>query len=350
MFDRDVVMVGFHTLINRHESVDALLRFIEEGLAPMEFNTLVLEMRYQFRCFPEYATGTVTFEDARRISDACIKHGIRLVPLLPCLGHQSTGPRTTPYPIFQAYPELLEQPDIPKDADWPDFMGHSWCASNDEVYKYYFPMIDDMADACRADTFHVGLDEVFDIGMCPKCKDKDPAALFARTVKILHDYLTSKGLDMMMWGDRLIDSLASGYSMWEGDRFGMHPAIDRVDEVPRDIIICDWHYEWHSAGYPSVENFIKNGFFVVPSLWRNAENAKHFWLHALEAHYLGKRYGWPGKLGGLLCTNWGMLDDEMVDALLAGMRGDKSFDQQTRGYGVGEVIGQVVPKGKALRK
>lgn len=350
MFDRDIVMVGFHTIIKDHEATEALLRLIEEGLAPMGFNTLVLEMRYQFRCFPEYATGTFRFEDARRVADACERHGIRLVPLLPCFGHQSVGPAGVPYPIFRAHPELLERPDMPPDAEWPDFMGHSWCASNDDVYQYYFPMIDDMADACRAETFHVGLDEVFDVAMCPKCSQKAPDALFARTVKILHDYLQSKGMEMMMWGDRLLNSLEMGYSMWEGDRFGMYPAVDREGEVTRDIIICDWHYEWHSRGYPSVEFLMEKGFFTVPSFWRNAENAKHFWLHALEAYYLGKTYGWSGKLGGLLCTNWRALDEESVENILAGIRGDKRIAPDAIGYGVGEVIGQVVPKGKFLRK
>ena len=107
----------------------------------------------------------------------------------------------------------------------------------------------------------------------------------------------------MMWGDRLLDAQTMDYSLWEGDRFGIHPALHRKDEVTRDIIICDWHYEWHSAGYPSVETLIREGFTVIPSFFRSADNAAHFWLHALEAQYLKKRYGWPGTLGGMLFTN-----------------------------------------------
>lgn len=352
MFDRSIPLVGFHTIIKEHEAVDALIRLIREGLAPMEFNTLILEMRYAFRCFPEYATGTVTYEDARRVADICEEHGIRLVPLLPCLGHQSVhgAQRGKPYPLFEAHPELLEVQGVDPNCDWPDFALHSWCASNDEVYRYIFPMMDEMAEACRAQAVHVGLDEVFDIGVCDRCKGKAPDELYARTVKILHDHLAAKGLDMMIWGDRLLDSRRMGYSLWEGDRFGMHPALHRKDEVTRDIIVCDWHYDWHSAGYPSVEELMKEGFFVVPSFFNNVANAKHFWLHALEARYLGKRYGWPGQLGGLLCTQWGGLDDAMVDAILAGIKGDASADPKARGYGVGEVIGQVVPRGKYLVK
>lgn len=350
MFDRDKTMVGFHTLLGRHESVGALIRLIEEGLAPLGFNTLVLEMRYQFRCFPQYAAGTVTFEDAGRVADVCQAKGIRLVPLLPCLGHQSMGPRGKPFPLYRDHPEFLECRNVPEDAEWPDFMGHSWCASNDGVYAYIFPMIDEMAEACRADTVHVGLDEVFEIGVCPQCRDKTPEALFAGTVKKLHDHLSAKGLDMMMWGDRLLNAVEMGYSMWEADRFGTYPAIDREEDIARDIIVCDWHYEWHSAGYPSVEHLMRKGFFTVPSVWRNAENAGHFWLHALEACYLGRRGHWPGRLGGLLCTNWRMIDEESAAGILAGIRGDKTVDPQMPGFSIGDVMAQMAPKGKALRR
>jgi len=185
VFDRNTPLRGFHTTIQAHELVDGLIRLIGEGLAPLGINTVILEMRYQYRCFPEYACGTITFDDARRISDACLAHGIRLVPLLPCLSHQSmhSGLRGLPYPLFVAHPELLEVQNVPPDCDWPDFALHSWCASNDDVYDYIFPMIDDMADACRAEAFHIGMDEMFDVAVCDRCQGKAPDALFARSVK-----------------------------------------------------------------------------------------------------------------------------------------------------------------------
>lgn len=181
----------------------------------------------------------------------------------------------------------------------------------------------------------------------PRCKGKDPAELFARTVKILHDHLAEKGLEMMMWGDRLLNSKAMGYQMWEADRFGMYPALHMKDKVTRDIIICDWHYDLHSAGYPSVETFIQEGFFVLPSVFHAADNAEHFWAAALEAQYLSKRYGWPGKLGGVLFTNWTPLDDAYVDNLLKAMRGEEAGDGLDAM--VGKVIRRLEPKVQNFR-
>jgi len=95
-----------------------------------------------------------------------------------------------------------------------------------------------------------------------------------------------------------------------------------------------------------VETLAKEGFFVVPSFWRDEKNAAHFWLHALEAQYLAQRYGWSGKLGGMLCTNWRSLDDEAVDNMLASIRGEENV--QGPGADIGRVIREMAPKGQKM--
>ena len=85
MFDRSIPVIGFHTLVDSKEGIDALIRLMEDALIPKGVNTLIAEMRYEFRCFPEYSSGKVTYEDASRLADVCESHGVRLVPLLPSL-------------------------------------------------------------------------------------------------------------------------------------------------------------------------------------------------------------------------------------------------------------------------
>ena len=50
---------------------------------------------------------------------------------------------------------------------------------------------------------HMGHDEVYEIDVCPICKHKDPAKLFADDVNKLHAYLKSRGLKMMIWSDMI---------------------------------------------------------------------------------------------------------------------------------------------------
>ena len=314
-FNRDIPLVGYRTAIGKKENMDALIRVIEEILAPNGINTLILSVGYNFECFPQYATGEIDREDINRIKSVCAPHGIRIVPVFGCLGHQNRKA-----PLYQAHPEFLETPHVPEDAKWPDIYCHHWCASNDDVYEYVFPMIDELIEVFGAEAFHCGLDEVFDIGeeSCPRCAGKDKAELFARTVNILHDHLTEKGVDMMMWGDRLLDCKKLGMQMWEADRFGIHRAIDMI---PKDIIICDWHYDLHDHGYYSTETFLTAGFFDVPSFGHQLDQAKHFWGFCLEDLYLSRKFKWPGKLGGVIFTNWAPLNPKEVQDMIDGANG-----------------------------
>ena len=353
--DKSIPFVGFHTRFAFHEAVDALLELIDQGLAPMGINNLILEFNpgYAYRCFPQYSTGTVTYEDCERIREFCKARGIRVIPLFQCLSHQADHMSNTPsgaWPLLDQNPQFMETPDVPGDATWPQFYTHSWCASNDDIYEYIFPMMDELIEVFEADVMHIGIDEVFDIGedSCPRCKGKNKAELLARTVKILHDHLAEKGVETMMWGDRLLNAEKLGYQMWEADKFGMWPAFDMEDQVTRDIIITDWHYDLHDHGYPSIGQFMEAGFNVIPSLGGNEKQAAHFWHYALEYLYLGNKFGWKGKMLGLLFTQWRPMTVEIAQEILAGIRLEREFDPESRGD-VGRTIGKIAPVGRHLR-
>lgn len=346
---------GFHTRFANHEDVDGLLRLIDEGLVPQGINAVILEFNpgYSYRCFPEFSNGTVTYEDCERIRDFCRERGVTVFPLFQCLSHQSDHMKSArPWKLLKAHPEFDETPDVPDDAVWPDFYVHSWCPSNDDVYNYVFPMMDELIEVFQTDVLHIGMDEVFEIAeeCCPRCKGKDRAMLFARTVKIIHDHLAEKGVRTMMWGDRLLNAEKLGYQMWEADKFGMYPAFDRVDEVTRDIVITDWHYDMHSHGYPSVSQFMKAGFDVIPALGSNHEQAMHFVKFAMEDVYMGNKNHWPGTLSGLLFTQWKVLTTANCDELLKGIREGKPTDDPWTCQNVGCTIAEVMKKYKSCFK
>ncbi len=349
MFNRDIVMAGFHTRIGKKQDVDAMIRVIEELLAPNEINTLIIEFYgYSYECFPQYATGEVDKEDIWRLKAICEKYDIRLIPLLPCLSHQSKR-----WTLYKDHPEFLETPHIPEDATWPDIYLHHWCASNDGIYDYIFPMIDELIEVFQPEAFHCGLDEVFDIAeeCCPRCAGKDKAALFARTVNLLHDHLKEKGVDMMMWGDRLLNCKELGMQMWEADRFGIYKAFDMV---PNDIIICDWHYDLHDHGYLSTEQFIKGGFFDVPSFGHDLNQSKHFWGFCLEDLYMSRKYHWEGKLGGFLFTHWSGMNPKSAEDMIAASKGEYQGEITPWGRSghaaVGQTVAAMAKTCKQLRK
>ena len=147
-----------------------------------------------------------------------------------------------------------------------------------------------------ADALHVGMDEVFLIASehCDRCRGGDPAKLFAKAVNDLHHHIVEeRKLEMLMWGDRLLDSKALGFSEWEASRNGTQGAADLI---PKDIIVCDWHYE-KREDYPSVPFLLEKGFRVWPSGWQPLEATRAFSAFA-------RRQTNP-RLVGYLCTTWG---------------------------------------------
>ena len=105
---------------------------------------------------------------------------------------------------------------------------------------------------------------------------------------------------MLMWADRFLNGTTTGYGEWEAAANGTEKAIDMV---PKDIVMCDWHYE-KRADYPSIKIFLDHGFQVWPSTWRDAEAAKAFSAQ-------GKAAKNP-KVIGTLITTWGEISYEKL--------------------------------------
>jgi hypothetical protein len=155
------------------------------------------------------------------------------------------------------------------------------------------------------------MDEVFILGQCPRCKGQENAALFAKAVNDLHAHFVGKRkVQMLMWGDRLLDGKTTGYGEWEASENNTAPAIDLI---PKDILLCDWHYEtrYHGAPatYPSVRYFQDRGFHVWPSGWNSEENARMLAVCALQNR--------SEKMAGYLATTW-----TGAKGILAGLSGE----------------------------
>ena len=313
-----------HLRVKDASITDKLVQYINEGLSPLGVNLLCLEFNpgYNYRCFPELADGSFGRNEAQKVAAAAKEAGIKIVPLFMCLGHQ--GWRFEKNKLLELHPEFDETPYIPEDGDPKThdlaFYCHSWCASNDDVYKYVFPMMDEIMEDFGTDCLHVGLDEVFSLAesTCPRCSGKTRPYLFARTVNILHEHIVKeKGWKMMMWGDRLNNAEAFDYHAWEGDIWGTWKAIDMI---PKDIIITDWHYEINEKGFPGIEAFIKKGFSVIPASWKELKQTRFLLEEALKYKKSAKEKGYSGELAGMMVTCWSEVTNELLDKLLESIK------------------------------
>jgi len=284
------------------DELDALAERVPD-LAAMGVNVLVLEVDYNFAFarHPELRRGTnpITPEGARRFAEVCRRNGVRLIPEFQSLGHQSWKQET--FPLLTVHPEF----DLTPGA-FPDNQGiycREWDLLNPEVTRTVLELMDEIVDAFDADAIHVGMDEVFLLGSdrSPSTKGKDPAALFAKAVGDLHAHLVGeRHLTMLMWSDRLFDGKDLDFGEWEASLNGTAGALDLI---PKDIVLCPWHYETKPA-YPSIPTFLAKGFRVLPASWKNVEAAR-----ALVDYARAQRH--PRLLGHLV-TTWGVKKEDLV--------------------------------------
>lgn len=244
------------------------VRFIRDALPKEGVNVLVMEFdyRYQFASHPEVADqDALSKADVQAVATAASDSGVRLVPLINLLGHQSWAQQT--FGLLRAHPEFDETPG--KYLNNQGIYCRSYCPLHPDVHKVVFDLIDELADACGADAVHVGMDEVFLIGTddCPRCRGRNRAKLFAQEVRTLHDHLAEAHREMWMWGDRLLDGYVTGLGEWEASQNGTATAIN---DVPRNIVICDWHYE---SAPPTAAYFAVQGFRVLAAPWEKRDVA-----------------------------------------------------------------------------
>jgi hexosaminidase len=142
----------------------------------------------EFRCETAYSTATV-----RRFRDRAEKLGIEVVPLVQCFGHLQT---VLSKKRFRAMRELADSPgDI--------------CPSHPGAVGVVLDMIEDVLETHggRIGRFHLGGDEVWSLGSCPKCrravKKSGKAALYMKHVSPLLDALRERGLTPILWDDMM---------------------------------------------------------------------------------------------------------------------------------------------------
>jgi len=285
---------GVHVMMTTQDKTEQLTEVVGE-LADVGINVIIAEINYgyEYQSHPELQAGNPnTKEQIKKLVAECRKHHIRLIPQFQCLGHQSWSKRT--FPLLAKYPQFDETPGQYTNNE--GIYCRSWCPLHPEVNPIIFNLMDELIDTFEADAFHVGMDEVFLIGhdTCPRCRGKDKAKLFAKAANDYYKHLVKKHkLEMLMWGDRLIDAGKIDYGKWEASADGTAGAIDLI---PRDIIICDWHYESRDT-YESIPMFLEKGFRVWPAGWRKLEATKALVVYSQSLN--------NNRMLGHLNTTWG---------------------------------------------
>ena len=255
---------GAHLMIPSEENIPFFKRIVKYVLSPMGYNFIILQVSagMEFKRHPEIneayvaaakkgregiwppfphdcvADGQfITQAETRDLVAYCRSFGIDVIPEVQSLSHVQF--------MTIAYPEIAELDENAmrydpnavdareEDIRPADFYPHNYCPSNEKSYELLFDMLDEIIEVIQPREYvHMGHDEVYGIGICPICRQKDPADLFAQDVNRIHAYLAAKGLKMMIWADML--QPVTKYKT---------PAA--IDKIPKDILLLDFIWYFH---------------------------------------------------------------------------------------------------------
>lgn len=313
---------GFCIGAPKPDGVDAFVKFINEELAPRKVNVLILRVDYgyQFKSHPELSdSNSLSQSDIKKIVAACKKNNIEVIPQINLLGHQSWANKTNK--LLTVYPQFDEtrQVKMPAVYKWPNtdnLYCKSYCPLHPDVHKVVFDIVDEICDAFESDAFHAGMDEVFYLGddKCPRCQGRDRSELFANEVRTIDDHLKQKNRKLWIWGDRLIDGKTTGLGMWEASYNNTYRAVDMI---PKDVVICDWHYE---RADKTPVYFAVKGLNVITCPWRvpslaveQTEDMLRFRQQSskeMKEHFLGMMQTVWSDAGSFLDGFYGKTKDE----------------------------------------
>ncbi len=232
------------------------------------------------------------YEELGELVLCAAQNGIRVVPIVNLLGH-------TQYLIKHS--ELRELNELQDERGDPLVSGQI-CPLHPRTLEIAEKLLRDMAPYCTAGKVHVGLDESFHLGQCPRCREEVArlglAGHFAGHVNRLHGVVSKLGLQMGIWADML------------------YFVPEAIPQLPRGITAYDWYY-YPFAKKPRVEffNFAErdlhpalkkqgigyygcpmNGAFrhePLPVFGDRLANIRSWWLRCQTV-----------KADGLLITSW----------------------------------------------
>jgi hypothetical protein len=230
------------------------------------FNTLIIQLREGAR--PDSAPWTpqndaIDREGLRDVIAHARALGLKVIPEIKLLTHQEK--------FFQDnYPDLM-------------FNKVTYDPRNPRTYEVVHRLLNEVIDLFEPPAIHIGHDEV--VGWNERHAEivlaegdrSLPAELFLQDVLALHVFLKNRGIETWIWGDALV-APSEFPGMLQRHLHGGLPGYGKAlrDKLPRDIVICDWHYFDRQREFPTIATLRTEGFRVLGSTFHQSSTIENF--------------------------------------------------------------------------
>jgi len=236
------------------------------------------------------SSDAISLPELRQITSYAKENGLEVIPMINLLTRQSHGG------IMQQAPKMGIAHSM--------YNVDTYDPADPENYRFVFSFLDEIIELIHPQKIHIGHSEV--LGCYPKDRKNMgkngykvlPAKLFQKDVETLHNYLKEKNIETWMWGDMLLSKEEFPIMRPIGLN-GNLPGYGKPlrQNLPKDIVICDWHYKDKQPEFPSAKAFADEGFRVVGATWQTTPTINNF------TRYMTRNVG-PNGIG-MLAGIWG---------------------------------------------
>ncbi|MBR2860229.1 MAG: family 20 glycosylhydrolase [Clostridia bacterium] len=304
---------GIHMYLPPMNEIDFFKRFIKYIASPLGYNTIIIELggAFEFKRHPEINEGfemanekaakgewppfphggvggkkTIKQEVVRDLVEYIQSFGMEAVPEVQSFSHVEY--------LTVTYPEIAEVSDeaistILKDGR-SDFYNHDYCPSNPKTYEIMFDLLEEVLEVfapCKL--VHMGHDELKKVGVCPLCKGKDPAEIYAQDIWKYRNFLAERGAKMMFWADA-VSSISRIIPF----------AKEAIKKIPKDVILLD--FIWYVYPCETEDALLAHDMTVAIGNFYSSH-------HQRSAERLAK----PGMIGGEIST-WTVTKEQSIAA------------------------------------
>ncbi len=272
---------GFHLDLRIQVMTPGALRRFAKELADFGINTLVMEWEASYP-YQKHATISnelaYTREEIESFVDYCQALGIQVIPLQQCFGHVEYILRN------ERYSNLKEdRKDISQ-----------LCPLESEADSLLFSdLFSDLASLHPSNYIHIGGDETYLLGHCPKCSKKaeeeGKSKLFVDYMRMMCNIVVGLGKTPVMWADILLK----------------HP--EAASELPPQTVFIDWNYGWKTNHFGDIGSLQEQGFtfWGSPAIRSHPDN---WYVTCWEKHFNNQRdfipYARKAGYEGVVMTSW----------------------------------------------
>jgi len=216
-----VLHLDFNTIQMKKDAVVDCLR----EAAGMGYNAVLweIENKVRWETCPECVDSEAFSKDEfRRILAEADRLGLEPIPLMQTFGHAEYILRHEKYAEWKESPTNLA----------------CYCVSRPEVVAFQKALLREYLDLFgnRVRRFHLGGDEAFAFGTCPRCRAFDKMDLYVRHLNTVSEELIAKGIRPGVWADMVLQG---------GDlknRGKADIADDTMQKLPRIFTLWNWDY------------------------------------------------------------------------------------------------------------